>query len=77
MYIFIKSCTHTIFIAYVAECLKLSLVSCDGGQKDENHRPDSMLSNQPNTSSSKLLVDFSVEALKEWLLNGSYCNSLL
>ena len=34
--------------------MKLSLVNCDGGQKDDNHRPDAMVTNLPNTTSSKL-----------------------
>ena len=37
----------------IAECLKLSLVKCDGGQKDEGHRADSMFTNIPSTSSSE------------------------
>ena len=40
------------FTSILAECLKLSLVKCDGGQKDEGHRPDAVLTNLPNTSSS-------------------------
>ena len=31
----------------------MSLVKCDGGQKDEGHRPDAVLTNLPNTSSSE------------------------
>lgn len=38
----------------LGECMKLSLVNCDGGQKDDNHRPDAMVTNLPNTTSSKL-----------------------
>ena len=37
----------------IAECLKLTLVKCDGGQKDEGHRADSMFTNIPSTSSSE------------------------
>lgn len=28
-------------------------MKCDGGQKDEGHRPDAVLTNLPNTSSSE------------------------
>ena len=37
----------------VAECLKLSLVSCDGGEKDESHRSDAMITNLPGSSTSE------------------------
>ena len=36
--------------------MKLSLVNCDGGQKDDSHRPDAMVTNLPNTTSSKLAL---------------------
>ena len=42
------------FIVDLGECMKLSLVNCDGGQKDDSHRPDAMVTNLPNTTSSKL-----------------------
>ncbi len=35
----------------LAELLKLEVVSCDGGQKDEEHGPTCILSNTPDNSS--------------------------
>ena len=35
-----------------AECLKLSLVKCDGGQKDDSHRPECILSNDISNNSA-------------------------
>ena len=42
------------FVSFVvAECLKFSLVNCDGGEKDDQHRADAMITNLPGTSSSE------------------------
>lgn len=47
-----SSNVFTLITVLTAECLKLSLVKCDGGQKDTTHQPECMLSNDINNSSA-------------------------
>lgn len=47
-----SSNVFTFITVLTAECLKLSLVKCDGGQKDTTHQPECMLSNDINNSSA-------------------------
>lgn len=47
---------HLLFYMYVcpsAERMKLSVVKCDGGQKDETHGPEIMFRNDSITATSE------------------------
>ena len=53
------TCALTNWVSFIvslcvvsAECLKLSLVKCNGGQKDDSHRPECILSNDINNTSA-------------------------
>ena len=59
-----KCSTYHDGILLTAEYFRLTLLKCDGGQKDEGHRADAMLTNLPNTSSSKTGVV--VKGLGSW-----------
>ena len=41
--------TLGVLCIFAAELLTLSLVSCDGGQKSADHKPELIFSNNPNS----------------------------
>ena len=49
--IFCGAVVKVASLCALAECLKMAVVSCDGGQKDDEHKSELIFSNSANSPS--------------------------